>query len=287
MASPEPQSAPSAARRARDRVRAAISGEILDAARAELDDAGAADLSLRAVARRLGMAPSALYRYFPSRDSLLTTLIVESYQALGAAAAEADARAEQAGAAPRARWLAVCSEVRSWAAAAPRRWALLYGSPVPGYAAPDTTVEPAAEVVRVVCRIVLDAGGGAGAGAVLPRSAGTAPGSVGAGAAPGSAGTAPGSVGAGAGPGSAGAGPGSAGAPLPGVPPGLDTVLAPLRDALLPTVPSELLVGTLVAWTSLVGMVSMELYGHYEGATTDFGAVFVYAMELAGRLAGL
>ena len=75
----------------RARVRAELTREITDAARRHLAAEGAAGLSLRAVARELGMASSAVYRYFPSRDDLLTTLIVEAYDALGAASARSTA----------------------------------------------------------------------------------------------------------------------------------------------------------------------------------------------------
>ena len=76
----------SAPSRARARVRAELTEEILAAAHEETGRAdGAAGLSLRAVARRLEMVPSALYRYFPNRDALLTALIVDAYQALAGA----------------------------------------------------------------------------------------------------------------------------------------------------------------------------------------------------------
>ena len=76
----------SAPSRARARVRAELIQEILAAAHEELAAEGAPGLSLRAIARRLEMVPSALYRYFPSRDSLLTALIIDAYEAVGAAA---------------------------------------------------------------------------------------------------------------------------------------------------------------------------------------------------------
>jgi AcrR family transcriptional regulator len=149
---------------ARERVRAELTAEITDAARRQLAEVGAAALSLRAVARELGMASSALYRYFPSRDDLLTRLIIDGYDALGAAAEAAD----DPGVPPRERWLAVCRAVRSWARAHPHEYALLYGSPVPGYAAPRDTVPAAARVGVVLGRILGDA---ARSGA-LPRAAG-------------------------------------------------------------------------------------------------------------------
>ena len=73
-------------RTARERARAEITAEILDAARGYLATDGAPALSLRAIARDLGMASSALYRYFRSRDELLTRLIIDAYDSLGAAA---------------------------------------------------------------------------------------------------------------------------------------------------------------------------------------------------------
>jgi AcrR family transcriptional regulator len=145
-------------------VRAEITAEITDAARRQLAEVGAAALSLRAVARDVGMVSSAVYRYFPSRDELLTRLIIDGYDALGAAAEAAD----DPGAAPLERWLAACRSVRTWALAHPHEYALLYGSPVPGYEAPRDTVPAASRVGVVLGRILGDA---ARSGA-LPDAAG-------------------------------------------------------------------------------------------------------------------
>src|SRR6188508_3709557 len=106
---------PSVLRAARERTRAEITRQILDAARRHLATDGASGLSLRAIARELDMASSAVYRYFPSRDELLTTLIVEAYDALGATAEEAAEKAARDGF--RARLHAVCGAVRGWALA--------------------------------------------------------------------------------------------------------------------------------------------------------------------------
>ncbi|ONI67671.1 TetR family transcriptional regulator [Kribbella sp. ALI-6-A] len=131
-----------AGRTARDRARAELTREIKDTARRQLATDGAERLSLRAVSRELGMVSSALYRYFPSRDDLLTALIIDAYDALGAAAEDA-ARGQQE---PRAAWLAICRAVWSWAKQHPHEYALIYGSPVPGYSAPQTTIQPASRV---------------------------------------------------------------------------------------------------------------------------------------------
>ncbi|UJB43130.1 TetR/AcrR family transcriptional regulator [Streptomyces sp. A1-5] len=138
--------------RARREVTAAIKGE----ARRQLATEGAAKLSLRAVARELGMVSSALYRYFPSRDDLLTALIIDAYDAVGEAAEHALAGAG-AGAAPVARWTAVCRAVRDWALEHPHEYALIYGSPVPGYAAPQATTASAARVGLALIGVVEDA----------------------------------------------------------------------------------------------------------------------------------
>ena len=88
-------------------MRAELTAEIKDIARRHLAEEGSAALSLRAVARELGMVSSAVYRYFPSRDDLLTALIVDAYDAVGLAAEEADARCEPGDVLR--RWLAICA----------------------------------------------------------------------------------------------------------------------------------------------------------------------------------
>ncbi|MCS0603888.1 TetR/AcrR family transcriptional regulator [Streptomyces sp. LP11] len=145
---------------ARARARAEITAAIKEAARRQLADEGAAKLSLRAVAREVGMVSSAVYRYFPSRDELLTELIIDAYDSLGEAAEQARDTAEDA--TPLARWTAVCEAARSWALAHPHEYALIYGSPVPGYSAPQTTVRAAARVGLALIGIVGDAREGTG-----------------------------------------------------------------------------------------------------------------------------
>jgi AcrR family transcriptional regulator len=145
----------STVRGARARARIEVTAAIKEEARRQLASEGAAKLSLRAVARELGMVSSALYRYFPSRDELLTALIMDAYDSLGESA-EAAHRAV-AGAAPVERWVAVGEAVRAWALAHPHEYALIYGSPVPGYSAPQTTVPSAARVGLLLIGIVRDA----------------------------------------------------------------------------------------------------------------------------------
>ncbi|MGA3351685.1 MAG: TetR/AcrR family transcriptional regulator [Acidimicrobiales bacterium] len=138
---------------ARQRVKDAVTAEIVTVARDHLATEGADALSLRAIARQMGMASSAIYRYFPSRDELLTALITEAFDALGQVAetaAAAEGRAFE-------RWQSVCRAVRAWALRHPHEYALIYGSPVPGYEAPEQTVGPASRVALVLAGLLVDA----------------------------------------------------------------------------------------------------------------------------------
>jgi AcrR family transcriptional regulator len=137
----------------RARVRAEMTEQIKDIARRHLAVEGA-NLSLRAVARDLGVVSSAVYRYFASRDELLTALILDAYDSLGAAVEAADGELSRTDL--RGRWLAVCRATREWALAQPHLYGLIYGTPVPGYAAPRDTVGPATRPTLVLGRILTD-----------------------------------------------------------------------------------------------------------------------------------
>jgi len=132
-----------------------LTREIKDEARRQVGEGGGAALSLRAVARQVGMASSGIYRYFPSRDSLLTALIIDSYDALGAAAEAAEVACDRGDLT--GRWRAACHGVRAWALEHPHEYALLYGSPVLGYRAPQDTTGPASRVTRLLAAVVRDA----------------------------------------------------------------------------------------------------------------------------------
>lgn len=144
----------SAIRGARERARVEVTAAIKKEARRQLAADGAAKLSLRAVARELGMASSALYRYFPSRDDLLTALIVDAYDAVGERAEAARATPAGSTGPYTARFAEVACAVRDWALAHPHEYALIYGSPVPGYTAPQDTVGPASRVGFVFLGLV-------------------------------------------------------------------------------------------------------------------------------------
>ncbi len=225
---------------------------ITDAARDQLGEVGAAALSVRAVTRALGMSASSVYRYFPNRDALLTALILDAYRGVGAAAARAEAEVDRAD--PLGRWLAVHHGVRAWALDHPHEYALIYGSPVPGYVAPEDTAVPAAEVALLLAAIAVECwvGRGPWTGSSGGMPTGATPSEV----------------------------------PPPGTVPLADALRADLRDRLdqaLAAVPEgvrpdasaidpHLVLAVVDAWTELFGSVSFELFGHFRnviGARAD------------------
>lgn len=240
---------------ARALARQTVTADILAAARTRLTDEGPAALSLRAVARDVGMVSSAVYRYFPSRDDLLTALLITDYDELGAAVEAAGAAARPA---PGARWVAMCRAIRDWSIAHPGDFALLFGSPVPGYAAPRETVVPASRTTLALVRVVADAvGSGASVASVASGASGASDSSVT--STPGVAGR-----------------PGSPTAPTaaPGVAgPAVADGVATLRSFGI-TLPDEVLVRTLMAWTTVFGTISFELFGHFVGSVSDPAAYF-------------
>lgn len=125
--------------------REAIEARIIELGRRQLVDHGAAGLSVRAIARDLGMVSSAVYRYVSSRDELLTMLLVDAYSDL---ADTVDRARESVGDLWSDDVVAIARATRRWAVTHPARWALLYGSPVPGYHAPaERTVAVGTRVV--------------------------------------------------------------------------------------------------------------------------------------------
>ncbi|MDN5767433.1 MAG: TetR/AcrR family transcriptional regulator [Humibacillus sp.] len=140
----------------RARRREQIEGEILRVAREHLALHGAAALSLRAIARDLGMVSSGIYRYVESRDDLLTRLIIDSYRSLADAVFAAH-DAVDANDLDR-RWATIGFALRQWALDQPHDFALIYGSPVPDYQAPaDRTAEAGTAVLGLLLRLLQDA----------------------------------------------------------------------------------------------------------------------------------
>ena len=138
----------------RARVRAEMTAEIKRLAREQIATEGAANLSLRAISREIDVSVSALYRYFPSRDHLLTALIIDSYDAIGSVIEMADEEVQKTNL--RGRWKAIANCLREWALHNPSDYGLIFGTPVPGYEAPTDTVEPGTRYTNVLLRFLAD-----------------------------------------------------------------------------------------------------------------------------------
>ncbi|MFF3660307.1 TetR/AcrR family transcriptional regulator [Streptomyces olivochromogenes] len=123
----------------RERYRVQVRAEIKERAWEQIATAGASALSLNAIAKRMGMSGPALYRYFASRDELITELVRDAYRSL----ADTIRAARTAG----ADLTGLAHALRGWALADPQRYFLVYGTPVPGYHAPDDITAIASEIM--------------------------------------------------------------------------------------------------------------------------------------------
>ncbi|GAB2912763.1 TetR/AcrR family transcriptional regulator [Streptomyces mayteni] len=138
----EPDEKARQGRTPRERYRAQVRAEIKEHAWEQIATAGASALSLNAIAKRMGMSGPALYRYFASRDELITELIRDAYRSLAdtlRAAAESGAGVPD-----------LAQAIRGWALADPQRYLLIYGTPVPGYHAPDDITELARQIMATL-----------------------------------------------------------------------------------------------------------------------------------------
>lgn len=130
------------ARTPRERYRSQVRAEIKEYAWEQIATAGASALSLNAIAKRMGLSGPALYRYFANRDELITELVREAYRSLAdTLRAAADAGADLAG---------LAHALRGWALADPQRYLLLYGTPVPGYHAPEDITAISSEIMATL-----------------------------------------------------------------------------------------------------------------------------------------
>ncbi|MFF4361217.1 TetR/AcrR family transcriptional regulator [Streptomyces sp. NPDC001604] len=126
----------------RDRYRAQLRAEIKEHAWEQIAAAGAPGLSLNAIAKQMGMSGPALYRYFASRDALITELIRDAYRSLADTVRTAAASGADLAGLGRA--------LRAWALDGPQRYFLIYGTPVPGYHAPDDITAIASEIMQAL-----------------------------------------------------------------------------------------------------------------------------------------
>jgi AcrR family transcriptional regulator len=235
--------AASSLRTPRERARARTVADILRLGREHLALHGAAALSLRAVARDLGVVSSAVYRYVENREELLTLLLIDAYNELG------DEVDNAVGAVPEGdfggRFAALGRAVRGWALREPSRYALLFGSPVPGYRAPaERTTGPGTRVIFALMAI-LDGAFRAGRLSVEGRRS-------------------------------------------PAVAAGLGGDLAKIRAEFGLAVPDDLLARGALAWTSLFGAVSFEVFGQYgEETFTAREELFDHHLAVLAGVAGL
>lgn len=223
--------ADSAPRTARDFARVELTRQIRECGRRQLASVGPGELSLRAIARELGMASSAVYRYFPSRDHLITAMLIECYDELGEAVEQAESAVRRDRL--RKRWLAATAALRDWARTNQHEYALLFGTPVLGYAAPQDTIVPALRVPVVLLTLTADAEED---GAAL----------------------------------------GSPGRPLPRA---ASASIAPVSEFLANRIGDERLMRALMAWTTLIGAITLELFGHLKNGVLDFDVHYVQICE--------
>ncbi|MFJ2377193.1 TetR/AcrR family transcriptional regulator [Streptomyces sp. NPDC087769] len=126
----------------RERYRAQVRAEIKEHAWEQIATAGVPALSLNAVAKQMGVSGPALYRYFAGRDELITELIRDAYQSLADTFREVlAAGADVAG---------LAHALRDWALADPQRYFLIYGTPVPGYHAPEDTTRISSQIMATL-----------------------------------------------------------------------------------------------------------------------------------------
>ncbi|AFN64749.2 Hypothetical regulatory protein%2C TetR family [Mycobacteroides abscessus] len=152
-----------ATRRARQR--AQTTDEIKALARRQLADGGTGALSLRGIAREMGMAPAALFRYFETQAALITALCIDANGALAQAMSDGQKAAPESDSAARLRAAFVAA--RRWALDHPGDFALLSGTPIPGYAAQPVETGPAA--MRVIASFMDAYLSAVAAGEAVPR----------------------------------------------------------------------------------------------------------------------
>jgi len=126
----------------RERYRAQVRTEIKEHAWQQIATAGASALSLNAIAKQMGVSGPALYRYFAGRDELITELIRDAYRSL--------ADTLRTAAAEGADLSGLAHVLRGWALEDPHRYFLVYGTPVPGYHAPDDTTAISSEIMATL-----------------------------------------------------------------------------------------------------------------------------------------
>jgi len=125
--------------------------EIKQIAHQQMAQQGTASLSLRGIAASMGMSAPSLYNYYSNRDDLVTDLLVESYTHQAEALEQASASCQAQEVIP--CLLTTVLAYRQWAVEHPNEFALIAGSPIPGYVAP---VERTLPLGRRSVKVLLD-----------------------------------------------------------------------------------------------------------------------------------
>ena len=230
---------------ARARVHAEVSHEILTVARAHLARDGGVALSLRSIARELGMAPSALYRYYDGRDALLSALIISAYAALADEGERASQTAVDQSPSDIEHFAAVARAMRSWALAHPHEWSLIFGTPVPGYQAPPDTVVHYARLASALFQPVAAA---FAADRLVAEDLQLDDQQL--------------------------VGP-------------LGDAVAPVAETLFRHMPTVLTVRGLQAWSTVIGLISLEIFGHWRDTVLDPPVLFEQTAGDVARSLGL
>ncbi|GII92210.1 TetR/AcrR family transcriptional regulator [Sinosporangium siamense] len=135
----------------RERFREQVREDVKAAALQQLAAGGAQAISINAIARQLGVSGPTLYRYFASRDNLLTALVVDAYEDLSDTLTRTFGD-RAAGGTPEEHFRALARTYRAWALTEPHRYELLFKPPLPGYSA---HTEPLAAAARSLMGLLL------------------------------------------------------------------------------------------------------------------------------------
>ena len=234
----------------RDRLRAATTEEIIQTARQLLVKDGPEAVSLRAIAREMGMTAPGLYRYFGSHEELIRHVIAGIFTELGAdihraieAAAPTAQTADDVAVKMTVKMVAACREFRRWALSHGAEFGLLFGVPLPGLddGRYDIADECALAFAGTFFTLFLELWN------AVPF-------------------------------------------PVPAaedIDPGLRDQLGRYRDALDADLPVGAVLIFLRCWTVLYGAVAMEVFGHLSFALQDAAPMFEFTLGDLASLVGL
>ena len=235
----------------RDRLRKATIEEIIQTARELLVQSGPEAVSLRAIAREMGMTAPGLYRYFGSHEELLrhvcanifTELGEDIHRAIEAAVPPGEPTPDQMTTKLTVKMAAACREFRRWALNHKAEFGLVFGVPLPGLddGRYDVADECALEFAGTFFALFLELWGAVRFPVPAPEE----------------------------------------------IDPGLRDQLARYRDAVGADIPIGAVLTFLRCWTVLYGAVAMEVFGHMSFALEDPAPMFELTLGDLAALVGL